>query len=226
MLALEKVVVMVSGIYKIRNIITNDFYIGSTKNLFKRWKEHQYDLNNNRHCNRHLQFAWNKYSNENFLFEILEECTMDDLLDKEQNYIDSLKPRYNISLVALAPMRGRKHTAESKLKVSLANKGKVLSLETRKKLSIAHTGKKLSEAHCKQISERMLNTHYAKGNKGKPRPEVQKKVKDNQGNIFPSLIQASLFHKITRGHVSSILRKTRKATKSGIMFYYYNEDAV
>jgi hypothetical protein len=40
---------MVSGIYKI--IINSKVYIGSSKNCYKRFKDHLSALKNNRHCN-------------------------------------------------------------------------------------------------------------------------------------------------------------------------------
>ena len=60
----------VSGVYKITNKITNDFYIGSSKDIYKRWNRHKNELNKKKHINIILQRAWNKYGSDNFLFEI------------------------------------------------------------------------------------------------------------------------------------------------------------
>ena len=59
-------------IYKITNIQNNKCYIGQTKNYEKRWKEHKYLLNKNKHENIYLQYAWNKYGENNFIFEVIE----------------------------------------------------------------------------------------------------------------------------------------------------------
>lgn len=59
-------------IYKIINIINNKCYIGQSKDYEKRWKEHKYLLNNNKHDNKHLQNAWNKYGEKNFKIEVIE----------------------------------------------------------------------------------------------------------------------------------------------------------
>lgn len=59
-------------IYKIINIINNKCYIGQTKNWKRRWQEHQRQLKNNKHENPYLQYAWNKYGEENFRFEVIE----------------------------------------------------------------------------------------------------------------------------------------------------------
>jgi group I intron endonuclease len=91
---------MNSGIYKIINIKTGDFYIGSSKNIVKRWKIHKSKLKNKNHINNILQSAWNKYGENNLILEILETCDKDKLYEKEQFYLDNLNPKYNIGLKA------------------------------------------------------------------------------------------------------------------------------
>lgn len=87
------------GIYKIEsNNDLSKFYIGSSVNITKRWGEHLSALNSNRHFNYKLQDYYNKYPNENFKFSILEECSIDNLLKREQFYIDKLEPYFNIRL--------------------------------------------------------------------------------------------------------------------------------
>jgi len=50
-----------SGIYKILNTVNNKFYIGSAVNLNSRFRTHKANLINNKHPNKHLQAAFNKY---------------------------------------------------------------------------------------------------------------------------------------------------------------------
>lgn len=86
------------GIYRIRNLINNKCYYGSSKEIEKRWKRHIRELNNNKHINIILQRAWNKYGKENFVFEIVEELlyyNRKELLKLEQEYLDK-NPKYNI----------------------------------------------------------------------------------------------------------------------------------
>ena len=82
---------MKSGIYKIVSKINNKFYIGSASDINKRWKRHIRDLKNKRHINQHLQRCYDKYGEDNFSFEIVEICNKEELLIKEQYYLDSLK---------------------------------------------------------------------------------------------------------------------------------------
>ncbi len=78
------------GIYKITNKINQKFYIGSSERIRGRWVEHLYLLRSNQHTSTHLQNAWNLYKEENFTFEILEECSKDILIKREQYYLDTL----------------------------------------------------------------------------------------------------------------------------------------
>lgn len=87
------------GIYRIRNVINDKCYYGSSKNIKKRWSKHKSQLKYNRHENILLQRAWNKYGEENFIFEIVELCNEIELLLVEQKYLD-MNPDYNIGKVA------------------------------------------------------------------------------------------------------------------------------
>lgn len=84
------------GIYRIKNKINGNCYYGSSKNIKNRWKKHYNQLKTNSHYNTILQRAWNKYGEENFVFEIVEECLLEELLSLEQKFLD-IKPEYNIS---------------------------------------------------------------------------------------------------------------------------------
>lgn len=81
---------IICGIYKIENLINKKLYVGSSNNIKRRWGEHIKSLNNNLHPNKHLQFSWNKYGQNNFTFNVLEECEEYNLLEREQFYIDDL----------------------------------------------------------------------------------------------------------------------------------------
>ena len=59
---------MKTGIYVIENLLDKKKYIGSAKNIDKRWYQHKYTLNKNMHDNSYLQNAWNKYGKNNFIF--------------------------------------------------------------------------------------------------------------------------------------------------------------
>lgn len=87
----------VCGIYKIINLINNKFYIGSSKNLKVRLWKHRSLLRHNKHYNLHLQNSWNKYGEDNFDYCIVETCDEEHQYEREQFYINTLHPEYNIA---------------------------------------------------------------------------------------------------------------------------------
>lgn len=78
---------VISGIYKITCVPTQKIYIGQSRNIYKRWYNHSYALNVKRHRNSYLQRAWNKYGQDNFKFEIIDRCNINELDNKEKYYI-------------------------------------------------------------------------------------------------------------------------------------------
>ena len=83
----------ISGVYKITNNITGDFYIGSSKNIKHRWAVHRSISVWKLRPGMKLYQAFIKYGLNNFTFDIIEETT--DLHNREQYYIEQLNPSYN-----------------------------------------------------------------------------------------------------------------------------------
>lgn len=93
-------------IYKIENKLNQNCYIGITTNPSVRKNRHFNYLKQNKHCNSHLQSAFNKYGEENFIFEILEsfESNEEDAYNKEAEYIE----KYNSYINGYNGNRGSK----------------------------------------------------------------------------------------------------------------------
>ena len=86
------------GIYKITNKINNKAYVGQSNNIERRFKEHQTCGHRSRIP---LDVAIEKYGIENFVYEVLEECSIDDLNVKETYWIEKLQTNltgYNCNL--------------------------------------------------------------------------------------------------------------------------------
>lgn len=76
------------GIYKITNNINGKIYIGQSIDIDKRWREHKRRAQvPNKEYEKYLYRAFRKYGIDNFTFEILEECSRDQLNDRENYYI-------------------------------------------------------------------------------------------------------------------------------------------
>lgn len=135
-----------SGIYTITNVKNNKMYIGSTISFTDRWKHHRNALNRGNHDNSHLQRAWNKYGEEAFLFEILEECAKEELIENEKFWsqwlcgMNGKKSLYNLTPIAGSSL-GYKHTPESLKKMREAKLGTKRPIEIGIKISQANTGK-------------------------------------------------------------------------------------
>lgn len=169
---------MSSGIYTIVNGINGNSYIGSSVDIVKRWAVYKTYLAKGTHHSAHLQHSWNKYGSEAFHFRVLEECPVENLMEREQEYLDGFRPVYNVANVAGLSTRGTVRSEETKRKISESNlrywathdhpmKGVPtgpLSEEHRRKISLAQTGKVLSDAHKQKVSEAL------KGRKGISRP--------------------------------------------------------
>jgi group I intron endonuclease len=134
---------MTAGVYIITNKLNGHQYVGSSANIQNRWQHHTNRLNKNNHHSTHLQNAWNKYGSNAFEFGILEVCSgiKETLLEREQFYLDSVKPVYNISPTAGSSL-GIKHSLQARANMSEAHKNP--SVDIRAKLSAAHKGHKPS----------------------------------------------------------------------------------
>ena len=85
----------ISGVYKITNTITGDFYIGSSNNVKKRWAAHKWPSRWNEHPNNPMYQDMQKYGVDKFVFEILAEVEAEHLKEMEQQFIEKLQPTYN-----------------------------------------------------------------------------------------------------------------------------------
>ena len=81
------------GIYKITNLINNQSYIGQSINIEQRIKQHF--RNKDKIA---IDNAIQKYGKENFQWEIVEECSLKELNEREQYWIlyyDTYRYGYN-----------------------------------------------------------------------------------------------------------------------------------
>ena len=85
----------ICGIYKITNTVTGDCYIGSSKDINRRWREHKCTSKWNRLPNNPMYIDMQNYGIDKFEFEILAEVEESFLKEKEQYFIETLKPTYN-----------------------------------------------------------------------------------------------------------------------------------
>lgn len=137
---------MASGIYQILNLQNGKRYVGSAVTLHRRWKLHRYQLRNGSHHSQHLQNAWNKHGAESFAFSVLELADRESLIAREQHWMDSTSPEYNVLRIAGSSL-GHKASPETRAKISASlmghkiNVGRKHSEETKLKIRAAHVGR-------------------------------------------------------------------------------------
>lgn len=134
----------ICGVYKITHIASGKSYIGISKDIYRRWVQHKSWVNTGARRSA-IYSAMQKYGIDAFSWQIIEECSKDDLEMREQHWIavfDTFRNGYNLTA-------GGEYNKE-------------VSEETRKRMSESHKGKKqtqeLIEKRVKRGSE-----HFAYG---------------------------------------------------------------
>lgn len=168
-----------SGIYSITNILNNDAYVGSSSNLYMRKHQHFSKLKVKKHSNKHFQNSVNKYGIENFEFEILELCDIENLITIEQCYIDTNNFIFNKRKIAESNL-GFKQTEEAKNKISEANKLWIRTDEYKENLSKVKKGK----SRPKEIMDnlKLINTGIKRTIEQKEKLKIAYSKREVKGN--------------------------------------------
>jgi group I intron endonuclease len=188
---------MISGVYEIRNKLTGQRYIGSAVNFEKRWYSHRSDLRRGVHHSTHLQRAWTKHGAEAFEFKPIIICAKEHVLLYEQFALDAYKPEFNICMVA-GNILGVRRSEQTRAKLRLARKKRVVSNETRKKLSVAQSARVYPRDVVEKI--RAANT----GQKRTPEARAKMSVA-HIGQSRPH--SAETRQKISAGQLAYVARK-------------------
>ena len=204
------------GVYSIKNLVTGEMYIGRSNNIQRRFSEHKYGGEHN----KRLSLDFKKYGLDNFSFDVIEECPLEKLDEREIYWIKTLKPGYNKTKGGIAPI-GYKHTEETKKKLSRISKavweskseeekrtiiercltgpklGHIVSKETREKLRLANLGKKQSPETIRKRIE--SSKWYVRTNEKCKKPIICVET----GEKFDSLKQAKEKYGLTTlsGHL-------------------------
>jgi group I intron endonuclease len=225
-------------IYRITNMANGKYYIGSTESFARREWQHKYDLRRGVHKNPRLQAAWNKYGEEMFVFEVIEEIpTGGNQLQIEDMWLGQHVGRaecYNINPGAEAPRLGVVLTATARKNISDGRVGKhagpdhyrygkAVSPEVRAKISATQKGRpnprkgeKMSEQGRLNVAaavKRGKESHFY-GKRPVSADALQKKVyvlkPDGTQETYPSLTYM-------RDTLGISIATTIRACKSGNM---------
>jgi len=214
------------GIYFIISLIDNKRYVGRSVDIKRRLREHKTSLIAQRHRNKHLQNAWNKYGASNFVFAPYLFCNEEAAIIEEQKQLDTLflepDKTFNISKDAtMAPSKaehrraiseaGKKRapiTEETRAKLRAARARKVFTEEERAKIAAASKGRTHSEETRKKLSEK------AKGRKLSE--EHKKKISEGgKGRVVSDETRRKITEKATGRKASEETRKKLSEAHKG-----------
>ena len=225
------------GIYRITNLVNGKTYIGQSIDIKRRFSEHRCISHES---NIHLKRALKKYGKENFKYEVLEECDISELDEKEVYYISTLKPEYNIASGGQSSLRTypeevkkvisqkskaqwermtdeeKRYRVEHNLKGQ--PKGHLVSDETRKKLRDKNLGKKQSVETINKRKQTIIEKKkngYVQTNAGHRKKVICVETRE----IFDSVKEASERFNINPSNISHVLKGKQKSTK-GYHFEY------
>lgn len=179
-----------TGVYLIKNLRNNKVYVGSGSVCIRtRMRTHKSRLVKGNHPNRHLQSAWAKYGCASFQFLVVELCSPESCLDREQFWIDFYcasdhKFGYNKSPEATSRL-GCKCSPESRAKMSAAKKGKKLSPDAIAERTAKIKGMKRSE----ETKEKMRLSAKRRGISDDLREKMNSTRRSPEGRLRASMAQ-------------------------------------
>ncbi len=189
------------GVYEIVCLANQRRYIGSSREILKRLRNHRCHLKGGRHANLHLQRAWDNYGASQFLFRLLQECPAEQRYVVEQDVFDSSVwgSLFNISKDAHRGAGrygrlGKRNSPEHNQRIREANLGK----PSPRKGKTHGWGDKISNGQLNRLTWRILAEHL-----------------DGRTLVFDSQKQAGEGTGASRSSVKNILRGAATRTVGG-----------
>lgn len=236
----------ICGIYKITNNVNGKMYVGQSRNIRKRWNLHKSRAQFPLHHKSALYAAIRQYGIDNFIMDIVEECTIDKLNTLEIFWITHLRTMsptgYNLDSGGNCPTV---ISDEWKLKNSLAQIGRKQSPETIRKRVLAILGRKdtpeqiarkVAARKLVPISSRIKISNSLKGHEVSQhvRDKISEKLKGvctyehsravvrSDGTSFTSIKEAARCSNALQANVWKVLNGVRKSA-GGYSFTYMGD---
>jgi group I intron endonuclease len=173
------------GVYQIRNLTTGNVYVGSSVNVMSRLRSHLRVLEIGKHFNRYLQNAFDKYGEEDFVFELLICCPRDEMRRREKSFIDATAGcHYNIREIDPDSSLGIHLSKETRARISEGQRRRTgvrhwkLSDEAKHNIGAGATGHVVSDEARRKLRNARLGSH--------PTAETRKKLSEAHKGNHPS----------------------------------------
>ena len=197
------------GIYKITNLVNDKIYIGQSVDIKDRISRHKRELKYGIHNNEHLQSAWNKYGEPNFIFETIFICARQYLDKTEKLFVKTLnssdrKFGYNCD--------------------SGGNNKKILSSQTIEKIKLARSHQKITEKMLNALKLRRIKPmsednkrKLILANKGKTKSEYVRSCVSNANGISVVQIDKNTNEEIKTWKNGTLAANSCGAKKSSLI---------
>jgi len=182
------------GVYIIRNKITKEYYIGSSRNLKVRFARHKKELRANTHHNVKLQKLYNAYKMQDFEFKVVKYFkTITEARELENKLIKKYKDSQKCLNLGLQAVGGdnltknpNKKEIVNKIRKGLLEKTSSMTKEERKlKWGRAGSENGMFGKHHSQKTKELIS----KANLGKSRGLGIKKSAQGRANIKKAAIK-------------------------------------
>lgn len=209
----------VSGVYIIKHNQSDKVYVGSSLDLYSRIRVHKTKLKNGTHINLKLRNFCSKYGFEGFEFSVLELCDKNNILEREQYWMDYYKSYdsgFNISKTSSYPYKDltQEQIEERKDRIS-KKRGRGVFVYDNKQLmlyfnSISECSRKLN-INCSHIHNCCSNKEYNK----KYKFNFVESSKEEISNYF----EKELPERLSNSKISSLnnIKKTKSMSNNNLI---------
>jgi group I intron endonuclease len=210
----------ISGVYLWYNNMNNNYYIGSAKDLSNRLARYFRPSELVRVKSSLIHRALLSYGHNSFSVYILETCYSNELIIREQYYLDLLLPIYNVLKLAYSS-QNYLHSEDTKKMMSQIKLEDPNLINRITILAKMNKGRKHSDEFRKLRSE--LTKGHNNPNFGKGNSVREFDLFNNKETIYSSVSNAAKAHMIGRNHIRYCI-KNRNAYKSRYSFEYINKE--
>lgn len=203
-----------SGIYEIRNKVTGHRYIGSSIDVRNRKYQHWLRLRRGTHHSTYLQRAWDKWGEDAFEFQTIEEVPdVTKLVEREQYWIETVHPCYNMNPLASSNL-GLKTTEVTKARLREYNlRPEVIAKKKAEQMGhpvAPETIEKIKAARAKQETTEGMLQALARGRAASGEKKAARKGQKNSAEHNRKIAEKATGRK----HTSASIQKMSE-TKRG-----------